>query len=308
MPFWGKIQTVTHGNLMNSDTKNEDLLQARFRLNMQRISGLTALVLPAEAGTEALDSEDVRADLFRAIVVFLHATSEDVLRTAARHRLVDAAPKVLENIPLIGTTKVGRAEKFHLGTLAEHRGKTIDHLIRESVEDYLIRESFGSCASVEEILRQMGLDTKPFKPLYADLDRMMKRRHRIVHQADLPSPNDVSSQPWTLVDLFQLALWNLAVLAFHALLLVSLDPTDELQRWYFERRVKAIELFRRSPAEMVGAATDIATEKHADAESVRVRFRTRVEELMAQVAEQLGPPSQEALLALAQRIVAKQTS
>jgi hypothetical protein len=36
----------------------------------------------------------------------------------------------------------------------------------------------------------MGLVTEPFKCLYADLDRMMKRRHRIVHEADLPSPED----------------------------------------------------------------------------------------------------------------------
>jgi hypothetical protein len=297
------MQTATDGKLVSIDTKKEDLLQARFRLNMQRIAGLTALVLPAEGAAATIESEDVRADLFRAIVVFLHATFEDLLRTAARHRLVDAAPKVLENIPLIGTTKVGRAEKFHLGTLAEHREKTVDHLIRESVEDYLNRESFGSCASVEEILRQMGLDTKPFKPLYADLDRMMKRRHRIVHQADLPSPHDVSSRPWTMVDLFQLGLWSLVVLAFHALLRVSLDPADELQRWYFERRAKAIELLRRSPAEMVAAAPD----KNVDPESGVLGFRTRVEELMAQVVEQLGPPSQEELLVLAQRVVAKQT-
>jgi predicted transcriptional regulator len=66
-------------------------------------------------------------------------------------------------LAIVGTTKLGRAEKFHLDSLAAHRGKTVDHLIRQSVEDYLTRKSFGSCADVEEVLRQMGLDTKPFK-------------------------------------------------------------------------------------------------------------------------------------------------
>jgi hypothetical protein len=40
--------------------------------------------------------------LFRAIVVLLHATFEDSLRTAARQRLGDAAPKVLDDLPLAG--------------------------------------------------------------------------------------------------------------------------------------------------------------------------------------------------------------
>jgi hypothetical protein len=289
--------------LMSMDTK-EDLLAARFRLNMQRIAGLTKLVFPgggaAAPTAAAIESDDVRADLFRAIVVFLHATFEDGLRTAARQRLADAAPKVLEDIPLVGTTKLRRAEKFHLGSLAAHRGKTVDHLIRESVEEYLTRESFGSCADVEEILRQMGLDTKPFKSLYPYLDGMMKRRHRIVHEADLPSPLDTFSPPWTTVDLFELGLWNLAVLAFHALLRVSLDPADELQRWYFERRTKAIELFRQSPTEIA-----VLPDQYADAKSMIVGFQRRVEEVMQQVIAQLKSPSQEELLALAERIMTK---
>ncbi len=287
--------------LMSMDTK-EDLLQARFRLNMQRIAGLTSLVFRDGGGPApiavAIESEDVRADLFRAIVVFLHATFEDVLRTAARQRLGNAEPKILDNIPLVGTTKLGRAEKFHLGSLAAHRGKTVDNLIQESVEHYLNRESFGSCADVEEILRQMGLDTEPFKSLYADLDRMMNRRHRIVHEADLPSPQDTSPPPWTIVDHFQLGLWNLAVLAFHALLCISLDPADELQRWYFEKRTKAIELFRQSPKEIA-----VLRDQSADAKSMMVGFQ-RVEDVVQQVLEQLVPPSQEELLALAERIMA----
>jgi hypothetical protein len=288
--------------LMSMDMK-EDLVAARFVLNMRRIAGLTKLALPdgsAPAPTAvATGSEDVRADLFRAIVVFLHATFEDGLRTAARQRLGDAATKVLDDIPLVGTNKLGRAEKFYLGSLAAHRGKTVDHLIRESVEDYLTRESFGSCADVEEILRQMGLDTKPFKSLYPDLDGMMKRRHRIVHEADLPSPQDTSPPPWTIVDLFQLGLWNLAVLTFHALLRVSLDPTDELQRWYFERRTKAIELFRQSPKDIT-----VLPDQYADAKSTMVGFQRRVEDVMQEVTAQLRSPSQEELLALAERILA----
>ena len=184
--------------------------------------------------------------------------------------------------------------------MAAHRGKTVDDLIQESVESYLSKQSFGSCADVEEILRQMGLETKPFKYFYPYLDGMMKRRHRIVHEGDLPSPQDTSTPPWTFVDLFQLSLWNLAVLAFYALLRVSLDPTDELQRWYFERRTKAIELFRQSPAEIT-----LLPDQYVDAKSMMIGFQRRVEEVMQQVIAQLRQPSQEELLVLAERIVNK---
>ena len=288
---------------MSFDTK-EDLLQARFNVNMQRIERLIALAFggaerPPPTGV-VFESEDVRADLLRTIVVFLHATFEDVLRTAARQRLGDADPTVLETIPLVGTTKLGRPEKFHLGALATHRGKTIDHLIQESVDGYLNRKSFGSCADVNEILRQMGLNTEPFKCLYADIDRMMEKRHLIVHRADLPSTLDPSSPPWMLRDQIQLFLWKVAVLAFYALLRVSLDPADELNQWYFERRMKAIELIRKS-------IKDMLPDQNADSGSKMVPVDELIQQVFAlpQALAQLGPPSQAEMLALAERIKAK---
>src|SRR5213594_299135 len=181
------------------DTK-EKLLTARFYLNMQRLRGLIALLHPGtgppNAGEVALLNDTVRADIGRTIVVFLHATFEDILRTAARQRLATAKSDVLEHIPLIGTSRSSRAEKFNLGALDAHRGKTVDQLLHESVGDYLGRQSFGSVADVERILSQMGLDTAPFKSLFPSLNQMMKRRHRIVHEADLPSLEDSVSPPW----------------------------------------------------------------------------------------------------------------
>ena len=63
--------------------------------------------------------------------------------------------------------------------------------------------------------------------------------------------------------------------------------------------MKAIELFRQSPDEMT-----VLPDQYVDAESMMVGFRRRVEELMQQVAAQLGPPSQQELLAIAERIMA----
>lgn len=115
----------------------EDLLQSRFYLNMNRITGLVKLIHSEVDLLKPLGfhSDGVRADILRAITVFLHATFEDVLRTTARQRLPIAKSEVLDKIPLVGKSR--RAEKFHLGALNAHRGKTVDDLLQESVENYL---------------------------------------------------------------------------------------------------------------------------------------------------------------------------
>ena len=64
-------------------TKN-DLLKSRFHLNMSRIGSLVNLLTSHDTPEQVKlfgDSEGVRADILRSIVVFLHATFEVVLRS-----------------------------------------------------------------------------------------------------------------------------------------------------------------------------------------------------------------------------------
>lgn len=65
----------------------KDLLQARFQLNMGRINDLVKLIysdLDPLRLTGPFQSGGARADILRLIVVFLHATFEDVLRSNLR--------------------------------------------------------------------------------------------------------------------------------------------------------------------------------------------------------------------------------
>ena len=65
-------------------TAKSDLLEKRFRLNMNRISGLVRLLFSHDAlkpPTLFGSSSGARADILRSIVVFLHATFEVVLRS-----------------------------------------------------------------------------------------------------------------------------------------------------------------------------------------------------------------------------------
>jgi hypothetical protein len=65
-------------------SEKADLLETRFRLNLNRISELVRLLSSNDAlkpTTVFGNSSGARADILRAIVVFLHATFEDALRS-----------------------------------------------------------------------------------------------------------------------------------------------------------------------------------------------------------------------------------
>ncbi len=65
----------------------DNLMTARFSLNMGRIHGLCKLIwsdVDVVKPRGLFRSEGPRADILRAIVVFLHATFEDVLRSGDR--------------------------------------------------------------------------------------------------------------------------------------------------------------------------------------------------------------------------------
>jgi hypothetical protein len=62
-------------------TAMDELLKTRFLLNMGRINALVTLLNSTEAlkPVGLFRGERARADILRSIVVFLHATFEDVL-------------------------------------------------------------------------------------------------------------------------------------------------------------------------------------------------------------------------------------
>lgn len=63
---------------------HDNLLKSRFHINMSRINGLVNLIfydVDQLRPTGLFQSDGTRADILRTIVVFLHATFEDVLRS-----------------------------------------------------------------------------------------------------------------------------------------------------------------------------------------------------------------------------------
>lgn len=146
----------------------------RLQLSLERIRAL-------EEASRSLKPGPAQ-DALRAGVVLLHAHLEEFLRTLAVEILPQQDEAILDKIPLVGTK--GRAEKFYLGKLVIHRGRTVDEVLRLSVEEHLNRETFNSTDEIARILEAMGFKNSEHLYDFALLGQLMKRRHQIVHQQD----------------------------------------------------------------------------------------------------------------------------
>lgn len=153
----------------------------RFALNIARVKNLVSIYEITLAGAGQGRRSHQKTDVLRAAVVLLHASVEDVLRSLAYWKLPNAATGVLDQFPLVGN---GPAMKFSLGALAAHRGKTVDDVLKASVDSYLERSNYNNTVEVSSFLNQIGLDVAAVNHTYPLLDDLMRRRHQIVHRAD----------------------------------------------------------------------------------------------------------------------------
>jgi hypothetical protein len=152
----------------------------RIKENQERVSRLL------EFYDEVLNKREGGKDVLRAAVVFIHAYLEDFLRTLASELLPGGDESCLKDIPLAGsgTGSFGRSEKFVLGQLAQHRGKTVDEILRQSVSDYFSRSTFNNTKDITALLTRLGLKPEDHNRDFAAIDQMIQRRHQIVHRAD----------------------------------------------------------------------------------------------------------------------------
>jgi hypothetical protein len=155
-----------------------------------------------------------KQDIIRAAVVFLHATLEDFLRYVGSMYLPQCGEDVLNRVALVGSSDVLRPEKFFLGRLVSHRGKSVDQVISESVAAYLDRVSFSDTGEVSRLLEAIGVPLEPLRRFYAPLSSLMARRHQIVHKGDLvPSSSDEPREAMA-IDPAVVMEWHAAVKAF----------------------------------------------------------------------------------------------
>lgn len=124
-------------------------------------------------------------DLLRATVVMLHSTLEDFIRNLMNWKLPESDKEKLKKVPLITNPYDRRKIKFELGELLEHRGKSIEDVIDLSIKQYLDTVSFNNTHDISSSLNDININTtESIRKLYPNLQKMIHRRHNIVHQAD----------------------------------------------------------------------------------------------------------------------------
>jgi hypothetical protein len=121
---------------------------------------------------------------------------------------------------------------------------SFEDMLRTTADNRLGRaakRTFGSVDVVVKLLRELGLDPAPFRRLFPEMKTLMNRRHRIVHEADLPAPDAVTDIPWTIGDDYQLAIWLFVVLTFKARLTAELDPSQIVDGWFADERTGILQ-------------------------------------------------------------------
>jgi hypothetical protein len=102
------------------------------------------------------------------------------------------------------------------------------------------RLTFSGISDLDKALRRIGTDPVPFKSLYPPLGQMAKRRHRIVHHADLPTPTATLPEAWSITDEWQLMMWLIAVPAFYYKMRIALGVASDDDRKRFDRHEAAM--------------------------------------------------------------------
>jgi len=170
--------------------KQQDFIEEhgkRVATNLRRADRLIEI---AEKRFPSRNRDDIQAkdDMLRAAVVLLHATLEDYLRYIGFKYIPSGGEEVLNKISLIGGPD--RPEKFFLGKLAKHRGKTVDQLITESVEAHLDKRSFSNTADISQLLESARVPSAKVEAFFPSLQELMDTRHEIVHKGDLTATID----------------------------------------------------------------------------------------------------------------------
>lgn len=163
-----------------------------------------------------------KTDVLRAAVVFLHATLEDVVRTALELRLPEAGDEQLGVLKFA----VGRKlkDQITMSELAKHRDKTVDQLIGERIAAYLERSNFNNIPDLIDALERSALEKSLVDPYKKNLAAMMSRRHWIVHRADRNRNAGAPGQPRVLrITVKTVTTWKDTVEKFCSTVLARLE-------------------------------------------------------------------------------------
>lgn len=195
-------------------------IRVGFVANLERVEHFASSYDERQSDLGPGNGAVSEGDLLRAAVVFLHAALEDLVRSLVAWRFPDVATAIaFAQVPLLGTGP--RAGKFDLAHLVAHRGSTVEHLLRASVDEWLSKQSYNHVGDLKAAVESIGLDKTLIDPFATYLGPMIDRRHWIVHRADRIPQVGREHQFARTIDVATVRTWAAKVREFGEVLLAA---------------------------------------------------------------------------------------
>lgn len=190
-----------------------------YQENIKRVKNFITLYQHATRGTGAGRKGVKETDILRAGVVFLHSTLEEYLRTIilnAKKELLmqnkESFQKVLDNVALPGDNSgKSNGKKYALTEFWDQRDKTIMDVISESLNDKVGYLTFNEYSQIVASLKDIGINLGRNYNVDGMIDNYIKRRHKIVHEADKNSTSGRGNFHSTAINTKMLTAWIDAV-------------------------------------------------------------------------------------------------
>jgi hypothetical protein len=130
---------------------------------------------------------------------------------------------------------------------------TLEDFVRSSLPNPTHKLTFSYRSDLIKALGWMRVGPERFGDLMAALAQLAKRRHQIVHHADLGENETETAAPWTIADNTLFIAWNLAVLIFVYRLRKATGPVSVVEDRAGQNYVNA----RAKLGEFVGTMTSL---------------------------------------------------
>lgn len=190
---------------MRQQTINE------FNDNIQRVDNLISVYKVLHDSNSA--DPMVCKDVLRASVVLMHAALEEVIRNLYVWILPNGSRDKLNKIPF-NRNSDRNPKPIFLGDLMEYQGLFIENIVVDSINLYVDRMNLNSPEQLSACLNMVEINDQTLKVHYQGLEKLMSRRHQIVHQMDREDRLDPDTVNVSDIDLDTIILWRESFIKF----------------------------------------------------------------------------------------------
>jgi len=190
-----------------------------YQVNLRRAENFIKLYKNAVANRGSGRTDTLSTDILRAGVVFLHSTLEDYLRSIIlerKQRLLTeneaGYKKVLDDVSITGeNNRRGEGKKYKLSELFKVKEMNVIDIAKEAIKDKVNCITFNEYSDIVSYLATVNIAPTKSHNSNAFIDNYIKRRHKIVHEADKNPSRGRGNYAFAAINAGTLSAWITAV-------------------------------------------------------------------------------------------------